>query len=244
MIELRKATVVPGLGIPGSGHPGSVQPLLKDISVTFESGKVSAILGVSGCGKTTLLQALMNQIHPQSGEVYYDGKLLGPKDLPSGLGVLFQSATLFPHLTVLENLTLAPVQVLKCTKAEAQHQALALLKEFGLEDKAAVYPQHLSGGEIQRVALARALAMKPGTLILDEPTTALNKTWVLELGSLLRGLADQGMTIVLSTHDLNFAQQVADALFVMEDGALTPMPMSQPAPSHRVRETAATKGVL
>ncbi len=96
MIELRKATV-----IPGAGHGSTVQPLLKDISVTFESGKVSAVLGVSGCGKTTLLQALMNQIHPQSGEIRYDGKRLSPKELPTGLGVLFQTATLFPHLTVL-----------------------------------------------------------------------------------------------------------------------------------------------
>lgn len=194
--------------------------VLEKITTTFPAGKVSVILGTSGSGKTTLLNCILGLDAPDAGVIRISGEE-GSSDTAVRVGAVLQSGGLFQHLTVLENLTLAPRLVLKKTAEAAQEKAMTLLKDLDLLEKAYAYPNQISGGELQRASIARALAMEPEVLLMDEPTTALNKKLVIEMVSMLRSLSeDQGMTILISTHDLSFAQQVADALFLLEDGRL------------------------
>jgi ABC-type polar amino acid transport system ATPase subunit len=197
--------------------------LLRDVSCTFPPGQVTVLMGVSGSGKTSLLEAMCGEKPLLHGEIFVNQCLLQPgKPIPN-LALLSQKPCLFPHMTLLQNLVLAPIQVKKVPKAIVEAEALKCLKEFGLADKAHHYPETLSGGEAQRVALARLFLLKPDILLLDEPSTALDKGWVLELTTMLRTLAAQGKTVVLVTHDFVFARTVGDQILMLSDEKLNPI---------------------
>lgn len=188
--------------------------VLRGISLDVEEHQVVCLIGPSGCGKSTLLRCINGLEGIQQGEIRLMGDRITGKGvdldaLRKDVGIVFQSFNLFPHMTVLQNVTLAPVQVLKLRKAEAEARAMELLARIGLQQKAHEYPDRLSGGQQQRVAIARALAMEPKLLLLDEITSALDPELVSEVLSLLRNLATEGMTMVLATHEMGFAKEVA-----------------------------------
>jgi polar amino acid transport system ATP-binding protein len=197
--------------------------LLRDVSCTFLPGQVTVLMGVSGSGKTTLLEALCGEKKLATGEIFINQRAVQPGKAMEDVALLSQKPCLFPHMTLLQNLTLAPIQVYKTSKKQAESEALQSLKEFGLEGKAHCYPDTLSGGESQRVALARLILLKPDVLLLDEPTTALDKGWVLELTTMLRTLANQGKTVVLVTHDYVFARTVGDQILMLSEQQLHPI---------------------
>jgi ABC-type polar amino acid transport system ATPase subunit len=201
-------------------YPGQ-PPLLNDVSVCFPTAKVSVLLGGSGSGKSTLLHCLLQLETPDSGRILMNGTPLATARRGVEIAGVMQFPSLFRHLTVLQNLTLAPVNVLKHSEKEAAHQAGVLLETLELGDKAHCYPEQLSGGELQRVALGRAWMMQPKVLVLDEPTTALNAELIHQLVRLLRRMAERGTTVVLSTHDRSFAEAVGDCLFWLDNGKLT-----------------------
>jgi len=183
------------------------------------------LIGPSGCGKSTLLRCINGLEEIQEGEIRLHGdRITGPgvdlNALRRDVGIVFQSFNLFPHMTVLQNITLAPTQVLRMPEAEAQAKALALLKRIGLEHKAQAYPDQLSGGQQQRVAIVRALAMEPMLLLLDEITSALDPELVSEVLNLLRELAKEGMTMMLATHEMGFAREVASKVCFMYGGVV------------------------
>lgn len=202
--------------------------VLKDISFDVEKGKVVAIIGPSGSGKSTLLRCLTQLEHADSGEVtvcgepmltkdgYRDAKTLRKIRLKTGL--VFQNFNLFPHFSVLRNITEAPVCVLKRNKDEAKQNAMELLKKMGLESKADSYPCELSGGQQQRVSIARALTLNPDILFFDEPTSALDPELTGEILKVIKELAAEGMTMVVVTHEMSFARDVADHVIFMENG--------------------------
>jgi len=199
--------------------------VLNNISATIKEGEVVAIIGPSGSGKSTFLRCLNLLEEPTSGEIIFEGKsIISDKNdinlLRQKMGMVFQQFNLFPHLTVLENITIAPVKVKKLPQNEAQSIALNLLKRIGLEDKANCYPQNLSGGQKQRIAIARALAMSPDVLLFDEPTSALDPEMVGEVLDVMKGLAREGMTMVVVTHEMGFAKEVADRVFFMDNGSI------------------------
>lgn len=199
--------------------------VLKDINFQVSQGEVVCIIGPSGSGKSTLLRCLNKLETITNGQVQIgnvditesktDSRLVREK-----IGMVFQQFNLFPHLTVIENITLAPITLKKMSKEYAKQQALDLLKSVGLFDKANVYPKVLSGGQKQRVAIARALAMQPEIMLFDEPTSALDPEMVTEVLSVMRQLAQKGMTMVVVTHEMGFAKEVADRVIFMDDGTI------------------------
>ena len=198
---------------------------LDGCSLDIHKGEVVAIIGPSGSGKSTLLRSLNLLEEPTSGAIFFDGVDLASKSVNidqhrQKMGMVFQHFNLFPHKTVLQNITLAPVTLKKKTAAEAEAQARALLERIGLSDKADEYPNMLSGGQKQRIAIVRALAMDPEVMLFDEPTSALDPEMVGEVLDLMRDLAKDGMTMAIVTHEMGFAREVADRVVFMADGKI------------------------
>ena len=198
---------------------------LDGCDLDIHKGEVVAIIGPSGSGKSTLLRSLNMLEEPTSGAIFFDGVNLASKSVNIDLhrqkmGMVFQHFNLFPHKTVLQNITLAPVTLKKKTPAEAEAQARALLERIGLSDKADEYPNMLSGGQKQRIAIVRALAMDPEVMLFDEPTSALDPEMVGEVLDLMRDLAKDGMTMAVVTHEMGFAREVADRVVFMADGKI------------------------
>ena len=199
--------------------------VLRGIDLEVREGEVVCLIGPSGSGKSTFLRCLNFLEAPTSGEVEVDGHILtdGKADLNKireNIGMVFQQFNLFPHLNVLDNITMAPLDRKKLDKAAAEQKARALLERVGLADKASVYPAQLSGGQQQRVAIARALAMDPDIMLFDEPTSALDPEMVGEVLAVMRQLADGGMTMVVVTHEMGFAREVADRVIFMDEGVI------------------------
>lgn len=200
--------------------------VLKDITTTINDGEVVTIIGPSGSGKSTLLRTINLLGEPTTGAIFIDEKnitLLKEKQvmqMRSEVGMVFQHFNLFPHKTVLENITYAPIKVRKIEKGQAVKEAEALLQQVGLADKADVYPSKLSGGQKQRVAIARALAMKPKYLLFDEPTSALDPEMVKEVLEVIQSLATTGITMVIVTHEMAFAERVSSKIIFMDEGKI------------------------
>ena len=198
---------------------------LNDCNLDIHKGEVVAIIGPSGSGKSTLLRSLNLLEEPTSGAIFFDGADLAGKSVNIDLhrqkmGMVFQHFNLFPHKTVLQNITMAPVTLKKKTAAAAKEQAMALLERIGLADKADEFPNMLSGGQKQRIAIVRALAMDPEVMLFDEPTSALDPEMVGEVLDLMRDLAKEGMTMTVVTHEMGFAREVADRVVFMADGKI------------------------
>ena len=199
--------------------------VLRGIDMQVEEHQVVCLIGPSGCGKSTLLRCINGLEKIQGGEILLDGdRVSGPgvdvNRLRQNVGIVFQSFNLFPHMSVLDNVILAPTKVLKTARAEAEDKAMALLKRIGLEAKAGEYPDRLSGGQQQRVAIVRALAMEPRVMLLDEITSALDPELVAEVLNIVRDLASQGMTMLLATHEMGFAREVASKVCFLFDGVV------------------------
>ena len=198
--------------------------VLKGINLQIDKGEVVVIIGPSGSGKSTVLRTMNYLEEPTSGHVIVDGMDLSDKNklnaVRTEVGMVFQNFNLFPHMTVLDNLILAPVNVRKTDKKESQDMAMKLLERVGLADKAQMYPDSLSGGQKQRVAIARALAMKPKVMLFDEPTSALDPEMVREVLDVMKSLADEGMTMVIVTHEMGFAKEVADRVLFVDGGQI------------------------
>ncbi len=199
--------------------------VLKDISVAIEKGEVVSVIGPSGSGKSTFLRCINGLEEFNGGHIFVDNKDVADKNLNidklrEKIGMVFQSFNLFPHLTVLENIILAPVTLKKMNKEEAKVKAKELLKKVGLEEKANFYPSSLSGGQKQRVAIARALAMNPEAILFDEPTSALDPEMVGEVLQVMKSLAKDGMTMIVVTHEMGFAREVCDRVIFMADGEI------------------------
>jgi arginine/lysine/histidine transport system ATP-binding protein len=200
-------------------------PVLKNISTTIHQGEVVAIIGPSGSGKSTFLRCLNLLEKPTEGKIYIkDQEITNPKvnilEVRKHIGMVFQQFNLFPHMTVLENVTYAPQKVKKLAKGEVEKNAKDLLAKVGLSDKVDSYPSQLSGGQKQRVAIARALAMEPEIMLFDEPTSALDPEMVKEVLDVIKDLAETGMTMVIVTHEMNFAKEVADRVIFIDDGVI------------------------
>ncbi len=198
---------------------------LKDVNCEINTGEVISIIGPSGTGKSTLLRCINRLETPTSGTIIVDGVNILAKDtnickVREKMGMVFQSFNLFSHLMIIENIMLAPMELLKVSKQEAYDDALRLLKMVGLKEKAFNYPSELSGGQKQRVAIARALAMKPQILLFDEPTSALDPTMVGEVLSVMRYLAKEGLTMMIVTHEMKFARDVSTRVFYMDEGEI------------------------
>lgn len=199
--------------------------VLKDITTEIKKGEKVVIVGPSGSGKSTFLRCLNLLETPTSGEIWFEGEQINsPKCnidlLRRKMGMVFQHFNLFPHLTILRNITLVPTTLKLQTPAEAEEKAMALLKRIGLADKANTYPAMLSGGQKQRIAIVRALAMNPDVMLFDEPTSALDPEMVGEVLQLMKELADDGMTMVCVTHEMGFAKEVANRVLFMDDGRI------------------------
>ncbi len=199
--------------------------VLKGIDENIEKGEVVCVIGPSGSGKSTFLRCLNLLEEPTSGEVYLDDEKINAPDVDINkvrqrLGMVFQNFNLFPHKTVTENITMAPINVLKMSQADAVKRAHELLEMVGLADKADEYPKSLSGGQQQRVAIARALAMEPEAMLFDEPTSALDPEMVGDVLEVMKNLAAEGMTMVIVTHEMGFAREVADRVVFMDGGYL------------------------
>lgn len=200
-------------------------PVLRGLNLSVNEHQVVCLIGPSGCGKSTLLRCINGLEQIQSGEILLEeDRVSGPgvdlNKLRQQVGIVFQSFNLFPHMSVLENVTLAPTKVLKVDRAEAEAKAMVLLKRIGLEAKAADYPDRLSGGQQQRVAIVRALAMEPKLMLLDEITSALDPELVSEVLNIVRDLAEQGMTMLLATHEMGFAKEVASKVCFLYEGVV------------------------
>ncbi len=203
-------------------------PALQDVSLDIKSGERVVIIGPSGSGKSTLLRSINRLEDVDQGTIMVDGRHVTSEEhdinaIRQDLGMVFQQFNLFPHKTVLENLTMAPITLKKVPKSDAEEQALVLLKRVGISDKANVYPALLSGGQQQRVAIARALAMQPSIMLFDEPTSALDPEMVGEVLDVMVGLAEDGMTMVCVTHEMGFARTVADRIIFMDHGQIVEM---------------------
>ena len=199
--------------------------VLKGISTTIKDGEVVAIIGPSGSGKSTFLRCINLLEQPTSGHIYIDDKDITDKKtnimkIRQNVGMVFQHFYLFPHKTVMENLTYAPMKVKGKSKQEAEKKGFELLENVGLLEKANEYPSRLSGGQKQRVAIARALAMEPEVMLFDEPTSALDPEMVKEVLDVMKSLAEMGMTMAIVTHEMGFAKEVADRVLFLEGGVL------------------------
>lgn len=199
--------------------------VLNGITENIEKGEKIVIIGPSGSGKSTFLRCLNLLETPTSGEIWLDGEnITSPKCninyMRQRMGMVFQHFNLFPHLSILDNITLAPIKLLKKSKAEANEQAMELLGRIGLSDKADAYPSQLSGGQKQRIAIVRALAMNPEIMLFDEPTSALDPEMVGEVLEVMKELAKEGMTMVVVTHEMGFAREVGTRILFMDDGKI------------------------
>ena len=205
---------------------GSTLQVLKDVNCDIDKGEVITIIGPSGTGKSTFLRSLNLLDPPTGGEIIIDGENILEKGYPAHklrrkMGMVFQQFNLFPHMTVLENISLAPVKLLGMSKSDADAQSLELLRKVGLAEKADVYPDSLSGGQKQRVAIARCLAMKPDAILFDEPTSALDPSMTGEVTSVIRQLArESGITMLIVTHEMKFAREVSTRIFFMNQGVI------------------------
>lgn len=199
--------------------------VLKGVSVNINKGEVVAVIGPSGSGKSTFLRCLNRLEEPTLGHIYISGEDIMHQStninaMRAKVGMVFQHFNLFPHKTVLENLTLAPLKVKNLKKELVEEKALGLLKKVGLKDKALAYPDQLSGGQKQRIAIARALCMDPEVILFDEPTSALDPEMIREVLDVMRDLAKEGMTMVVVTHEMGFARKVADRVLFMDAGSI------------------------
>ncbi len=200
--------------------------VLKGISTEIKRGEVVCIIGASGSGKSTFLRCLNLLEEPTGGNIYFNGvDITDPKtDINrhrQKMGMVFQQFNLFPHMTVLNNMTIAPIKVLGISKEEAEDRAMKLLGRVGLADRANSYPSQLSGGQKQRVAIVRALCMQPDVMLFDEPTSALDPEMVGEVLDVMKQLAKEGMTMAVVTHEMGFAREVADRVFFIDEGVIT-----------------------
>ena len=218
--------------------------VIKDLSINIEKGEKIVVIGPSGSGKSTFLRCLNRLETPTGGHILFDGvDMADPKaDLDKcrqKMGMVFQHFNLFPHLTVLENITLAPVCLELKSKAQTEEHAMELLERVGLQDKANVYPSTLSGGQKQRIAIVRSLAMDPEVILFDEPTSALDPEMVGEVLNVIKDLANEGMTMAIVTHEMGFAREVADRVIFMDGGYIaeegTPEQIFQDPKSERLQ---------
>lgn len=201
------------------------QEVLKGISTSVNKGEVVVVIGPSGSGKSTFLRCLNLLETPTSGEIVFDGETLTAKGtdinkLRARMGMVFQHFNLFPHLKIIDNITLAPIKLRGLSKEQARENALSLLRRIGLEHKADSYPAQLSGGQKQRIAIVRALAMQPSVMLFDEPTSALDPEMVGEVLDVMKELAKEGMTMVVVTHEMGFAREVGDRVLFMDGGLI------------------------
>lgn len=219
--------------------------VLKGMNMTVKKGEVIAIIGPSGCGKSTFLRSLNLLEEPTSGVVTFEGvditdESVDINEMREKMGMVFQQFNLFPNMTIKENIMLASVKRKKMTKEEAEKKALDLLERIGLPDKADAYPNKLSGGQKQRVAIARALAMNPDVMLFDEPTSALDPEMVGEVLSLMNELAAEGMTMIVVTHEMGFAREVANRVLFINDGNIceenTPKEIFENPQNQRLKE--------
>ena len=197
--------------------------VLKGINQTVSEAEVLCIVGPSGSGKSTMLRCINLLEVPTSGEVYIDGELVTSQninEIRTKMGMVFQNFNLFPHMTVLENVTCAPINVKGVSKADVEAKAMELLTRVGLDNKANAYPRSLSGGQQQRVAIARALAMDPEIMLFDEPTSALDPEMVGEVLDVMKDLAKEGLAMIVVTHEMGFAKEVADKVIFMDEGVI------------------------
>ena len=219
--------------------------VLKGISTTIRKGDVLALIGPSGCGKSTFLRSLNLLEIPTSGHVLFEGTDMTDKSVDINhvrekIGMVFQQFNLFPNMTIKENIMLAPVKLNKMSREEAENKAMDLLKRIGLSDKADAYPSQLSGGQKQRIAIVRSLAMNPDIILFDEPTSALDPEMVGEVLSVMKELAEDGMTMVVVTHEMGFAREVANRVMFINDGVIqeenTPQEIFEHPQSPRLQE--------
>lgn len=199
--------------------------VLKGINIEIKKGEVVVIIGPSGCGKSTFLRTLNLLEEPTDGQIFFDGVDITDSNTNINLhrrkmGMVFQQFNLFPHMTILKNMTIAPMKLLGLSKAEAEERAIKMLEKVGLADRADAYPSQLSGGQKQRVAIVRALCMEPQVMLFDEPTSALDPEMVGEVLSVIKDLAKDGMTMAVVTHEMGFAKEVADRVIFIEDGVI------------------------
>ena len=220
------------------------QDVLRGIDIDICKGDVVCIIGASGSGKSTLLRCLNRLEEPTEGEIIFHGENLMDKKVNLNLhrqkmGMVFQQFNLFPHLTIMKNLTLAPTMLGKMTEAEAQEKALTLLARVGLADRANDYPNQLSGGQKQRVAIVRALCMEPDVMLFDEPTSALDPEMVGEVLAVMKELASEKMTMIVVTHEMNFAREVGERVIFLDEGVIaeegTPSEIFDNPKSNRLR---------
>ena len=219
--------------------------VLKDVSLNVKPGEKIVIIGPSGSGKSTFLRCLNRLENPCGGKIIFEGKELTDSKVNldicrQKMGMVFQHFNLFPHLTVMENITLAPVTLKLKTKEEAEKEAMALLERIGLPEKANAYPSTLSGGQKQRIAIVRSLAMHPDVMLFDEPTSALDPEMVGEVLEVMKNLAREGMTMLVVTHEMGFAKEVADRVLFMNQGYIeeegTPQEIFQNPKSERLKQ--------
>jgi amino acid ABC superfamily ATP binding cassette transporter, ABC protein len=199
--------------------------VLKEVNTEIQDGSVVVVIGPSGSGKSTFLRCLNRLEEVDSGKIFYDDTELTSKTVDidkmrQHIGMVFQHFNLFPHKSILDNITLAPISLNLMSKEDAEKKGMELLKRMGLEDKATVYPSSLSGGQKQRVAIARALAMEPKVMLFDEATSALDPEMVGEVLNVMKDLAKEGMTMIVVTHEMGFAKEVADRVLFMEEGII------------------------
>ena len=199
--------------------------MLKGIDIEIDKGEVIVVIGASGSGKSTFLRCLNCLEDPTGGHIYFDGVDIADVSVDINvhrqkMGMVFQQFNLFPHMTVLRNMTIAPMKLLKMSKEDAEQKALNLLDRVGLKDRAGDYPNQLSGGQKQRVAIVRALCMDPDVMLFDEPTSALDPEMVGEVLDVMKKLAAEGMTMVIVTHEMGFAREVADRVIFIDDGVI------------------------
>ena len=199
--------------------------VLKGISTEIKKGEVVVVIGPSGSGKSTFLRTLNLLEDPTGGKIFFEGADITSPSANINLhrqkmGMVFQQFNLFAHMTVLKNMTIAPMKLQKISKAEAEARAMELLKRVGLEEKANAYPSQLSGGQKQRVAIVRALCMRPDVMLFDEPTSALDPEMVGEVLEVMKSLAEEGMTMIVVTHEMGFAREVADRVFFIDEGII------------------------
>ncbi|HLQ73245.1 MAG TPA: amino acid ABC transporter ATP-binding protein [Bacillota bacterium] len=221
--------------------------VLKNISTTIDKREVVAVIGPSGSGKSTFLRCLNLLEEPSDGRIFFDGEEITTKATNKSMvrkkiGMVFQHFNLFPHMTVLENVSYAPQKVRGMSKQEAEDLSKELITKVGLADKFDEYPNRLSGGQKQRVAIARALAMEPEVMLFDEPTSALDPEMVKEVLEVMKHLAESGMTMVIVTHEMNFAKEVADTVFFLDEGRL--VEETEPVKFFSEPETARAKEFL
>lgn len=197
--------------------------VLKDINATIQDGEVISIIGGSGCGKSTFLRCINRLTRPSGGEVYIDGVRVRGRNahlINRRMGMVFQSFNLYPHMTVIENIMKGPVEILGRSRQEAYDRGMELLKSVNMAERALRFPDELSGGQKQRAAIARTLAMDPDIILFDEPTSALDPSMVVEVLNVIRALAKKGLTMLIVTHEMQFAREVSDRIFFLSDGII------------------------